>query len=42
MMASKSFLGRSAPADPGVVIVQAPRGVPPERWMPVFMYASLS
>jgi len=26
----------------GLVVVLAPNGVAPERWTPVFMYASLS
>src|SRR5581483_2002164 len=31
------------PTDPvGDVVVEAPNGVAPERWTPVFMYASLS
>ena len=34
------FPGTTFPA--GVVDVAVPFGVPPDRWMPVFMYASLS
>jgi len=39
------FLGTFCPIDSlplGLVVVLAPQGVDDERWMPVFMYASLS
>jgi hypothetical protein len=32
----------SAAVPAGLVVVLAPNGVAPERWTPVFMYASLS
>ena len=35
-----AFPKLSRPA--GLVVVDAAKGVAPERWMPVFMYASLS
>ena len=37
------YLGRQVPAaQTGDVVVQAPNGVADERWIPVFMNASLS
>src|SRR5512136_1261593 len=44
-MAGMSFFGRRFPVEHfpgGLVVVLASRGVAPERWIPVFMYASLS
>src|SRR5512136_2859410 len=44
-MAGMSFLGRRFPVEHfpgGLVGVLASRGVAPDLWMPVFMYASLS
>jgi hypothetical protein len=42
MMAMMSFLGWCSGSMVGVVVVHAPHGVAEERWIPVFMYASLS
>ena len=45
MIAVRSFLICGLPLETlpaGAVVVLAPMGVAPERWMPVFMYASLS
>ena len=45
MISVRSFLFCFLPTDTdpaGVVVALAKRGVEDERWMPVFMYASLS
>ncbi len=42
MIAMMSFFGRGSGRSSGVVVVHVPAGVADERWMPVFMYASLS
>ena len=42
MISMMFFLGRVSGLESGVVLVQVPIGVEDERWMPVFMYASLS
>ena len=42
MISTISFLGWLLRFRGGVVVVQAPQGVAEERWIPVFMYASLS
>ncbi len=42
MIARMSFFFVDCGCAAGVVVVQAPHGVADERWMPVFMYASLS
>ena len=34
--------GAGRDGKPGEVVVEAPNGVELERWIPVFMYASLS
>ena len=42
MICMMSFLRVGLGEPVGVVVVQAPVGVAPELWTPVFMYASLS
>ena len=42
MIPMMSFLGRGSGRSLGVVVVQVPVGVAEDRWIPVFIYASLS
>jgi len=42
MMPRMSFLRVDCGWPAGVVVVHAPHGVADDRWIPVFMYASLS